>query len=61
MYSEHSNNIQHLIFSCFYYSYNGIGSLVPLQLGRIPSLRALFLQGKAVLDLNGHVTAWDLL
>lgn len=26
-------------------AYNGIINLVPLQLGRIPSLRALFLQG----------------
>ena len=26
-------------------AYNGIASLLPLQLGRIPSLKALFLQG----------------
>ena len=44
---------------CLCYSYNGIGSLVPLQLGRIPSLRALFLQGKPVLDLNSQVTSCD--
>lgn len=29
-------------------AYNGIVNLVPLQLGRISSLRALFLQGTAV-------------
>ena len=27
-------------------AYNGINSLVPLQLYRLPGLRALFLQGK---------------
>lgn len=26
-------------------AYNGIANLLPLQLGRIPSLKALFLQG----------------
>lgn len=41
---------------CLCDRYNGIGNLLPLQLGRIPSLRALFLQG--TVGLNGHATPY---
>ena len=30
---------------CYVASYNGIKDLIPLQLSRLPSLKALFLQG----------------
>ena len=32
-------------------AYNGIVDLIPLQLGKIPSLRALFLQGILLISL----------
>ena len=46
-----------LIFNVHYirYRYNGIKDLATLQLGRLPSLKALFLQGKA-----SHILHFDM-
>lgn len=41
-------------------AYNGIANLVPLQLGRISSLKALFLQGTVMLYTTCNALVHDI-